>query len=540
MSAYPKRDGTSMTFPLEIFKEILDHLAFDLSERDKIQPSQKNLKTAMKDLSLVSKGFAYICQPYVFEDINVSLLQLGRQDCTGATTRLSNLAAFIDENPHISLKVRHMEGMFDKEYHHDGAWAPVLHLPSLSSLKLSTIYIARPRRSSINYISTETEHPFDSHSFGCQTLLDNYLPSSALTNLTLEFMHNVPIVTILSSPSLKSLKLNGCSIPSSFALPFVHAQTTGFNLEVFHAPNSAQVPLGLLAYCTRLEELVCDRSSSTPSNPVNITLDAENDLPFSNLRKVQLGGVGEVVDWNELYRFAEVQQQHDSSVVAFPKLSSLAIALNSNLDEVLGGPDNLPPISKMFKHAPQLKAVEICGANATLFDLRYLKSCRDHLTSLSLQWSFLSNSYGMIEVTLEDALSHLSTIQLPALETFRLQIYLGKGAYGVQDVHFSLWKLARLKKVFFGKEHQFPALQALELGVVLHVVNYYDDDDDDEEEDEEEEEVTVEQLKKGVVEDQWSFAAHKAGLEKTYTNYLTQFGLDAKFKYTVEVQVKEV
>ncbi|PPQ84790.1 hypothetical protein CVT24_003266 [Panaeolus cyanescens] len=460
-------------FPLELFKEAIDHLAASLTE-------QNELKATMKPLCLVSKGFLSICRHYVFQEINIGFIDKSRRS---SIRRLKNLAKLLDDQPLLARRVQALNGSIFSNPTHTGnslrvkipngntPLTPFFNLPNVRSMTISQ---NKGAMHLFNYSSTSQADP---SFYGRDALLRSYIAHGSLTKLVLHDLKDIHIITILSSPTLTSLILKECSIQEISEVPSENnLSSDGFNLIEYHSIKTTDNSLFILSLCPNLQRLYFDSRSEFQSNselvrPPVLDEKGVECLPFSKLTEAEFGAWDlSDVDWYSFYLTAE-----NKGTLAFPELKGVTFSVVNGYQEDPASNDNrgwLHEVDTLFKHMPVLTRLHLSGIS-----VRYLKleqcvfACRHTLKTLLIDWEFFHRQSESDEGPYHGyGVESFSKIILLALESAQLKIDLGMVSFETlkSKLHLEQFQMLRDAFVVNGAQN-FPSLKALKVDVLLSV-----------------------------------------------------------------------
>ncbi|PPQ68698.1 hypothetical protein CVT24_007583 [Panaeolus cyanescens] len=486
-----KHIDSSCIFPIELLTEIIKHLAAS---------SKKNaqLKITMKPLCLVSKDFLELCRHYVLREIDIGFIDNGQE---ASIQRLKSLARLLKDQPSLAQHVRSIVGSFSNPTRSTGPFAipnsdaaltPFFDLPNVTSIIISHNNPEGYDSDSEGHDSDSEGHDSisegdewapalllpDTSSYGRDSLLGNYLAhSSSLTTLTLHRMEQIPMVTILSSPTLTALIVNDCCIQDVRTMPPASVISSGFNLVEYHSVQTHENSNFLLSCCSNLQRVFFDSESSyqignEPHNSFSILNHVMESLSFSKLTEARFGG--RVVDWHSFYLPAETEGEE---TVAFPQLKTVTFSVDPSYGFLLCDDyRGLHEIYNMLKHMPALTQLYLCGPSTAILELtECVSACQDTLKTLFIDWEFpykpTSQDYSDI-IDLEYSIEELSLIHLPALENVSLRINIGRGSFDIQTPKpkVDCEKLRKLNEVFVvNGPHNFPMLKSLRVTISMSV-----------------------------------------------------------------------
>ncbi|PPR00344.1 hypothetical protein CVT24_004365 [Panaeolus cyanescens] len=460
-------------FPLELFKEAIDHLAASL-------PEQTELKATMKPLCLVSKGFLSICRRYVFQEINIGLID----KCQKASIRrLNNLAKLLHDQPPLARRVQALNGsIFSnptltgnarclKILNGNTALTPFFNLPNVRSMTISQNKRAKQR---FDYSSTSQA---DASFYGRDALLRSYIAHGSLTKLALHDIKDIHIVTILSSPTLTTLILKECSIREISEVPSESDLSSGFNLIEYCSIKTTDNSLFILSFCHNLQRLYFDsRSEFQPPNSDLVRPPVLDDkgvecLPFSKLTGAEFGAWDlNDVDWHSFYLAAE-----NKGMLALPELKRVKFSVVNGYQEDPGSNNRrgwLHEVDTLFKHMSALSHLHLSGIS-----MRFLKleqcvfACHHTLKTLIIDWEFFHRESEFDEGPYHGyGVESLRKINLSALESAHLNIDLGMVSFDTLKSKLHLKQFQMLREAFVvNGAHNFPMLKLLKVDVLLSV-----------------------------------------------------------------------
>ncbi|PPQ98661.1 hypothetical protein CVT24_004160 [Panaeolus cyanescens] len=213
-------------FPVEIFQQIIDHLA---------SGRRRNYIPLLGTCSLVCKSFHSICQPHLLREVEVGpCFPSSREQLIGLLNRQPYLRNHIKSLTYSLWHNRIVENLQSI----DGFCNNFLNLPNLKSLKIDS-----------NKFKRLSFYSYNPDKFGFGRLVTYYTSTSLLSNLSLLNLWDVPILTILASPHLLSLELIRCSIEP----PEQTLQNTSFGLRKLKAVDVEDFSSAILACCGALE-----------------------------------------------------------------------------------------------------------------------------------------------------------------------------------------------------------------------------------------------------------------------------------------------
>ncbi|KAF9044108.1 hypothetical protein BJ165DRAFT_1404963 [Panaeolus papilionaceus] len=228
----------SPAFPLEIFHLIVKNLAYSELSDDYIVLNIKGLRRC----SLVCRAWVPICQAYLFKSGKVDLERLSdsgpEKGIIRAIAAHPQFASYVQKIRYTAEVGVQVGDIPDQNMH------TLLKLPNLRSID----------------VSAAESYKFDqlyAGDFVFFRLWADYISSSltSLTDLTLNYIKDVHLVSFLSCPNLKSLSLNECDCvdwktqPTSSTVPRTSKLE---NLKLSSVRNVSYAFLGSISHLKRL------------------------------------------------------------------------------------------------------------------------------------------------------------------------------------------------------------------------------------------------------------------------------------------------
>ncbi|PPQ74712.1 hypothetical protein CVT24_003928 [Panaeolus cyanescens] len=442
--------------PLEIVNEIIDFVAasftsdsdplsagsdndhkrasafdMDIDDMATAASSNNSLRSEMKAMSLVNSDFLHLCRPHIFREIDVGF----GCDKQASLHRLRNLSKFLQDRPYLAHAVRSLTGVFPNPStvpsnesitmpNHDHSLTNLLDLPNVTSINISSFHVHDDAAMDFSGYSNPSPSPYDAAFYGRDAILARYLPQ--ITSFMLKDVEDVPLVPILSSPTLATLILDGCTVQRVSEIPSPNAVGTGFNLLEYHGKGTSGNSLFLLSLCGNLQRLYFDSDSGYQSDS-HLLDDARlsscfTAMPFNELTEAHFAGEVE-----ELIRF--YSEAGRRGLLAFPKLTNLLLSIDTD-EEMLGinGDNALGEPHIMFACMSALSFLHLTGPSIHLLDIEScLRPCQTTLQSLRIDWGLTYIPRNGSIPHLDANLYSLSRVinSLSALQDVQLSIHLG-------------------------------------------------------------------------------------------------------------------
>ncbi|KAF9044095.1 hypothetical protein BJ165DRAFT_1528663 [Panaeolus papilionaceus] len=317
----------SPTFPLEIFHLIVKNLAYSEPNDDDIVLNIKVLRRC----SLVCRAWVPICQAYLFKSGKVDLERISDSGPEKGIIRA------ITANPHIASYVQKIRytATLGAEVGHilDQNILTLLTLPNLHSIHVLA------RGSQFNQLCTG-DLVFSRLWVDC---ISSKLAS--LTDLTIHWVKNVPLVSLLSCPNLKSLSLSACICADWETQPASTMVASTSKIECLKLTDTTNVPYAFIGLIPRLKQL----SVYETQWRIQPQFKDQFILTLRGLEKL-------TVD----YRWVENPQ----SWVYLPlsMASGMGVKLFEHLQDLTVMPDSEQEVAEIYqalRHAPSIRYLDV-------------------------------------------------------------------------------------------------------------------------------------------------------------------------------------
>ncbi|PPQ85591.1 hypothetical protein CVT24_012149 [Panaeolus cyanescens] len=422
-----KNDPEGPVFPFEIFELII-----------KLWLRGRYSKLNISSLCLVSKSFAKICRPHMFNSVQIYMYK--------DLNRTKDLAAVINNNPTLATYIHKLEFHERNQREacqpigadQDGSLDPFLNLPNLQQLK-------------VNGRGGKTYGAMGASLFSFQRVLDQYMASSTLISLDIHSISRLPILEIMGCPNLENLTLYSCDL-QSWDQP-VHSDVLqrGFKLKSISISSMRHVTLSLLAYCPNLQSIHFGKMGGPDEERQLEDQFPINAMPlktFKNVTSIESWGP---VDWTNFCHLAS-----SAGVKAFPALRRLRL--------VLFGPTDIMRSSHLLEHIKSLQQLSIQGRgylDPLRLDLKqFLALSTNTLTNITILWDLnlrTGQDQNLLKI-LCDALTDISHRNVLRRLSLRLEIT----ARQALPMDFVQWK--RLDSLLTGSNgNAFPNLVYVEI-----------------------------------------------------------------------------
>ncbi|PPQ65152.1 hypothetical protein CVT24_011047 [Panaeolus cyanescens] len=327
MEALAERNGIEVHYKVDVFSQIpededatprnavpltgeklpkeLIHLIIDLLVEDN-DAFVSNLKAC----SLVAKSWASVCRSCIFKEIEIG----PSLSVPHSMDRYQQLAVLIKKNQDIAKFIQNIRfttcSTVDE---HDV-------VKSLDDPFSALSQMSEVRRLHITIINKCRQYQPGTLYFGWRHILDRYLSTQQLTTISLIGMNEVPILTILSSPQLKSLEINDCDLAGVQAiLSTPLADRPRFVLETLKAEWVTNFSFALFSLCSNLRDMVIQCVSHQDGNldsEAGGGLGTDKDVVFSTVTSVKLRGSLDVIpQFRTLQRFTMTYNLSDDELV---------------------------------------------------------------------------------------------------------------------------------------------------------------------------------------------------------------------------------
>ncbi|KAF9034304.1 hypothetical protein BJ165DRAFT_1512871, partial [Panaeolus papilionaceus] len=393
-------DSGSPVLPIEVFHLIIDELAAPPSHSNtepepplvdlwrtpaKLPKKPRPWLADMKACCLVSRDFASICRPYIFQGVTITpqSLNLGSSG--------SPLAKFLQEQRRVASFIQSAYLVLGGERTHKAR----MELQSNSdrtdvAQKILTTQELLPNLSELtitHLLSTcawdEKSAPIPCLEHDCQgftyCVLDEYRSLTSLTTISIRG-HWVPMRTLLSTPHLQNLHLYDCICKEWYdafdsddeleARPIQEADRLRLPLKTLNVTRVTDFEPEMVYWCDKLEDLAMTQIKFKGDG--DIFLHHDDKLPtLPKLNNLKIDGV-EYVSYL-------CSHSEEEGVNALTALQSLDICVTSEDDD----------IASIFQHASGLKRLTVrvppwLSSTMSINLPRCLPFCRNTLTELNM------------------------------------------------------------------------------------------------------------------------------------------------------------
>ncbi|KAF9044094.1 hypothetical protein BJ165DRAFT_1404951 [Panaeolus papilionaceus] len=382
----------SPTFPLEIFHLIVKNLAYsELSDNYIVL----NIEV-LRQCSLVCRAWVPICQAYLFKSGKVDLERLsdsgpekGIIRAIAAHPQFASYVQKIRYTAKVGVQVGHIP---DQNIH------TLLTLPNLRSFDLNATSLGGSLSRKFNDLCTGD--------LVFSRLWADYISSSltSLTDLTLNYIEDVHLVSFLSCPNLKSLSLNECDCvdwktqPTSSTVPRTSKLE---NLKLSSVRNVSYAFLGSISHLKRL-------SVHEAGLHIQPRFKDQFMSTFQGLEKLTID-----------YRWLDNRPL--LLYLPLSMASGMGIKLFEQLQDLTAMPESEQEAAEVYQtlqHAPNIRYLDVTFQNSSLIPYlnihRFLPQHVGSLRTLHIRFDIEDFSQRQSLDTIEVLSKALSLVQSPA------------------------------------------------------------------------------------------------------------------------------
>ncbi|KAF9043929.1 hypothetical protein BJ165DRAFT_1404816 [Panaeolus papilionaceus] len=410
-------------FPLEIFQLIVAQLASDATR------PWEAVRADLNSCCLVAKSFVQIAREFIFQDITTDSVP-------DENKRAQDLAWFLQSNPRLVDHVQKLTFKFRDQSHFR------------RETELTSATTVFPHCPNVQHLVVEASNrlPYSKlQSPGFDNLLDHYISTGCITEVSLSWIGDIPLLVLLQYPSLKFLSLHDCALsipPIPFAKnPLPHGSSL---IRFLSTETEGGSICYVLRYCQNIEEILMLDGQSDYQQP-----ESQHPPPFAfpRLRKITSHSMYE---WETLLK--------SSALPVFPAITDLRLSGIWDTDSIRSTARHIPALENLTIEGANHRSTQYLGGLwIAVRELTF--STRHSLKTFSVKWSLDMDSIINFFPLLCSALGPLKNNSV--LNELTLDLQIGYEGFTLIPTAFEQW--GQVDGLIWGDEDDFPALKRLNL-----------------------------------------------------------------------------